>query len=177
MNTTALKRVKEEYILSEQLLSYDQCIQLYVDNGGNKGDLTVGELEIIQLSDNWKTRRGEIMLSAEQALYSARQQRFLNRKLEMDEKILHANDKLIDVAIDRLDDGDNLRVSDIERLSNTLGKAQATNNEIIGAAIAYNQVANQLSNKSGNAAPMDFSKLTKEELKSLINSQVGLIEQ
>jgi hypothetical protein len=170
-----IKKVRDEFLYSENSLSEEDCLKLYLSLGGLKEELDLSGIREFMFTDNWHTRKAEIQLKMEEAHANARQARFLKRKLVMDEKILSANDKLIDAAIDRLDDSDNLRVSDLERLSNTIGKAQGTNNEIIGAALTYKSTHTLLSNQSANGgvASIDFSKLDDATLVKVIEASTG----
>ena len=170
-----LKEVKHEYLFSEQTLTLEECQKLYESKGGNPLDLAISDLKEIMLTDNWMTRRGELLLKQEQALYSARQKRFLSAKLRMDEKVLTANENLIDVAIERLqeDNKDNLRISDLERLSNTVAKAQATNNEIIGSALDYNKVSGQIQAPNEVDGSVDLSALPDSVIRQIIAAQKG----
>lgn len=171
MNTLAIMRVKDDFLYSEAVLSPQDCLNLYEKYAEITGTISLSDIKEHMIVDNWMTRKADLQLKQTQALYAARQARFLNRKLQMDEDVLDANDKIIRAANSCLDDPARLRVSDLERLSNAISKSQTTNNDIINSAVEYNKTSNQLKDTKEIAAPISLADLPKEVLLQLLEHQ------
>ena len=160
----ALKEARNHYIFSEETLKIGELIAFC--------NLKITEVELheVMLRDNWYQRRAEIDFKQQQALMTQRKAKFLKRKMAMDDKVLEANDLLIDLATERLQIGDELRISDIEKLANAINKSQTTNNDIIISVLEAKPISPD-ENRIAGLEAVNLENLPTEVIQAILLAQ------